>query len=140
MGNLNGGFIGVVNEPETTGPRTSTVNATNPAFQLLAGTKLVNLNIIAGGGGSVGYPFLRSGGGGAGGFLVTSNYPVIQGGTYLVSIGGGGSAGSFPTPTLRHQFSWSEDSHIRHASQGLAFLAFRVYGVSRGKPWGGNSR
>ena len=95
---FNGGFIGISHKPlaetGTTGPKTTTFNSTNPAFELLRGTTVIDYNLVAGGGGGGD----NSGGGGGGGGVLNATCvsipnPGASGYEVLVQVGGGGNGG-----------------------------------------------
>lgn len=53
------------------------------------GVSAIEVLVVAGGGG--GASNLYNGGGGAGGLIYRSNYPVVSGNSYTVTVGGGGA-------------------------------------------------
>ncbi len=117
------------------GPSFTTITATG-TYSVPSGTSAVDVLVVAGGGGSRGYPGSRpadpaihgnNGGGGAGGLIFMPGFPVTPGGTVSVTVGGGG------------EFADGQDSvfgTLTAKGGGVGKQAFYIIGYQPGNPGG----
>ena len=92
MANINGGVIGVDNEPVVVAEQITTFNSSG-TLTTQPHTTSLDFLVVAGGGAGGGNPNGNGcGGGGAGGLTETTGHPVSSNSPYPIVVGGGGAA------------------------------------------------